>query len=165
MDHNQPQKRICLGKIADAHGVKGLVKIFPYGDDLSLLSGTLYQNETGQDTLEITLKNPLGKFILAEIKDVQDRTHAETLKGTKLFIDRALLPDIEGGHYFEDLAGMPVTSDDGENMGKVIAVENFGASDLLEIQGPKGTFYLPFTEDFTSVETDHITIKDFEQFL
>ncbi len=158
-------KRICLGKIVAAHGVKGLVKIRPFGDDPSLMNGTIYTNESGKDTLHITLKNGLGKYILAEVKDVQDRTQAEEIRGTELYVDREILPDLDEGHYFEDLIGMSVVDKTSAAIGKVITADNFGGGDLIEIRGPKGTFMLPFIEDYASVQDDQVVIKDFEQFL
>lgn len=144
-------KRICLGKIAGAHGIKGLVKIFPYGDDVSLIEtlSPLYTGESSTDTLEITLKNPQGKFILAEIKGITDRTDAENIKNTELWVDRDKLPvPDEGEFYYEDLIGLNATDLSGETVGTIKAVHNYGAGDLLEITINGDDILIPFTDDY-----------------
>ena len=141
-NQDQPDKRVALGKIHAPHGVKGLVKILPYGDDPALLEQVL--------DFKITLKNPQGKYYLAQVEGVNDRDAAEALKGTELFISRDKLPEIEDEDtfYFEDLVGLSTVDENGEETGKVIAVHNFGAGDLLEIRPLKGEDYLlPFTDE------------------
>ena len=142
-------KRICLGKITAAHGLKGLVKIRPFGEDTALLNDTLYTSDTGPDALSITLKNPMGKFWLAAIEGVDDKTKADELRGTELWLDRDKLPEPEDGEfYIEDLTGLKAEDKNGKAVGIVISVQNFGAGDLLEIQPPSGeSFYIPFTKE------------------
>ncbi|MFK7840619.1 MAG: ribosome maturation factor RimM, partial [Bdellovibrionales bacterium] len=133
--------RICLGVIAQAHGVKGLVKILPYGDDPYLIEDV--------EEFDITLKNPHGKYFLAEIAGVTSREEVDAIKGTELFIDRDALPDPEEGEYYiEDLVGLKALNIKGKDAGVVIAVHNFGAGDLMEIKPPSGEPYLvPFTDE------------------
>lgn len=141
-DRDQPDKRIALGRIASAHGVKGLVKILPYGDDAGLLEQAL--------DYKITLKNPQGQYILAEIHGVNDREAAEALKGTELFIARDRLPKIEDddSYYIEDLVGLNAVDGADTAIGKVLAVHNFGAGNLLEISTRmKGSFMIPFSDE------------------
>ena len=152
-DQDQPPRRTCLGTIATAHGVRGLVKIRCEADDSQLLNGTLYTSETGQDTLHLTMKNSLGsgggKYWLAEVDGITDRDAALALNGTKLWIDRNRLPAIEDEDefYLDDLIGLKVQDSAGNAAGKIIAVDNFGAGDLLEIQPPQGgSYHLPFTK-------------------
>lgn len=168
-NQDQSPKRVCLGKIVAAHGVKGLVKILPFGEDASLLQGALYTNESGPDSLSVTLKNPLGKYILAAIDGCVDRNRAEELRGTKLFIGRDALPVLDDGDgfYYEDLIGLKALSKDGEHIGKVIAVDDFGAGDLLEIQPVGGgqSYYVPFNEQYvpnTDLEAGTVTIIPLE---
>ncbi|MCB1562767.1 MAG: 16S rRNA processing protein RimM [Alphaproteobacteria bacterium] len=135
-------KRICIGKITGPHGVKGLVKILPYCEDITLLEQV--------EDFEITLKNPSGKYMLAEIEGINTREAAEDIAGTELWISRDKLPDIsdEDAFYIEDLVGLKAVDTDGKDAGTVIAVYNFGAGDLLEIKPPAGEAYLlPFTKD------------------
>lgn len=161
------QGRICVGEISTAHGVRGLVKIKPYGDDPQTLEryGPLFTSETGDQSHKITLKHQAGGAWIAEIDGITDRNDAEKLRGTPLWLDRNLLPVLdaeEDGYYHSDLIGMRVIGIDGIEWGKVIAVENFGASDLLEIKpADQASFYLPFVDSFVpevNLDTGIITI-------
>lgn len=143
--------RVILAKIADVHGIKGLVKIFPYGEDITLLESieSVYAQNT---PVKITLKNALGKFILAEIEGVQSREDAEKYKGQELSVDKDALPALnpeEDGYYHHDLIGLKAINEAGEEIGSVVAVDNYGAGDLLEIRKNSGEkFLLPFTDDY-----------------
>lgn len=145
-------KRILVGKIATAHGIKGFVKLDVYAENEDLLSGKVFTAETGNDTLTLTLthKNNIGKQIVAAVDGVADRNDAEKLRGTMLYIDRDTLPDTnDGEYYYEDLIGMKVVDDAGGTIGTVLAVDNFGAGDLLDIRkdGSAESFYLLFVDD------------------
>lgn len=143
-------KRILVGKIATAHGIKGFVKLDVYADDEELLNGTVFTDETSADTLTLSFKHPAGNQIVASVKGVGDRNRAEELRGTKLYVDRSALPEPEEGEfYYEDLIGMNVVDEQGDALGSVIAVDNFGAGDLLDIRKPGSaeSFYLLFVDD------------------
>ncbi len=84
-------KRICIGKIAGTHGVKGLVKILPYCDNTSLLNGKIFTEEHGDKTINITLKNNAGKYILAQIDGITSIDAAKTVK-CSLYVSRETLP-------------------------------------------------------------------------
>jgi 16S rRNA processing protein RimM len=149
-------KRIILGKIATAHGVRGLVKLLVFAEDPRSLEqyGSLYTSSDGGNVLTLKLKNSLGskgtKFWLAEVEGIADRTEAEKLRGTELWLDRDKLPAIAKNNqfYIEDLIGLNVRDKSGDTLGMVAAVRNFGAGDLLEIQPVLGeSFYLPFTKE------------------
>ncbi|MBX2834049.1 MAG: ribosome maturation factor RimM [Micavibrio sp.] len=135
-------KKILIGKIASAHGVKGLVKILPYCDDVYLLEEV--------ESHAISLKNALGKYILAEVEGISDKTAADALRGTELHIERSALPPADDGEfYYEDLIGLKaVNQKTGSDAGLIKAVLNFGAGDLLEIRANNGSEYLvPFTDE------------------
>jgi len=160
---NQSPRRMCLAKIATAHGVRGMVKLHVYAEDPRSIDsyGPLYTSENDGKALTLTIKNPLGKYWLAEIKGITDRNESEKLRGIELWVDRDKLPNPEEGeHYHADLIGMNVQDKDGAALGKVIAVENFGASDLLDIKPASGSsFYLPFADQFIiEVTADSITV-------
>ena len=144
-------KRICLGKIVGAHGVKGLVKILPFGDDPRLIEtlGPIFTGENSETTLNVTMKNSAGhKFWLASIEGVTERNGAEKLRGVELWTDQDKLPKMDDGRlYFADLIGLKAVDAEGIEIGDVIDVRNFGAGDLLEIRATKGTFMMPFTND------------------
>lgn len=154
-------KRILIGEIATAHGIKGFVKVKCFADDPGLLEGRpLFTGETGDDTIRLTLKNAMNNFWLADVETVNDRTEAEALRGTKLYIDRAALPAPDDGeYYYEDLKDMRAVDEDGNAVGTVIGVTNFGAGDLLDIRPQDGgdSFYLPFQGD--AVQTVDLAAK------
>lgn len=144
--------RVCLGKIATAHGVRGLVKILVYGEDAMLLEelAPLYTAENGDKTISLRMKNSAGKYWLAAIENVNDRTQAEKLRDTELWVNREALPETaeEDEFYITDLVGMMVKDTKGNTIGNVIDVKNFGAGDLLEIKPERGeSFFVPFTKD------------------
>ena len=157
-------KRICLGEISTAHGVRGLVRIRIYGDDPQAFSayGPLFTSETGDKTLTIRMKNAANKFWIAEVVGVTDRNAAELLRGTKLWIERDKLPEPdEDEFYYEDMIGMVVRTEADGEVGTVIAVDNFGAGDLLEVKPSMGaTFYVPFADEYileVNMKTNVIT--------
>lgn len=125
------------------------MKLHVFAENIDLLNGTLFTSESGNDTLSLKLKNATAKHWLAEVENVSDRTEAEKLRGTTLYIDESALPETdEDEFYIADLIGLPCFDENKKEIGEVIAVENFGASDLLEIK-PSGaeSFYLPFTDE------------------
>ena len=142
-------KQICIGEIINVHGIKGQVIVRSYADDASLFMGDepLY-DQRGARTFTFTKFAPHKNNYLATLDGVDTREAAEAIKGAKLYIDRNALPDTDDDEaYYVDLVGLKVT-ENGKTIGKVIAVQNFGASDLLEIQREKAkNFYLPFTDE------------------
>jgi len=141
--------RICVGEISTAHGVRGLVKVRAYSDDVNRLQdfGPLYSTETGDKAYTLKLKHQAGGIWIAEVDGISDRNVAETLRGTKLWLDRDKLPELEDGFYYDDLIGMKVVDQGGAAVGNVVGLEDFGAGDLLDIK-PEGrpSFYLPFAD-------------------
>ncbi len=152
-------KRICIGRIAAPHGVKGLVKVLPFCEDPALL-------ELAAE-FDLTLKNPSGKYILAAIKGIQSREEVEAIQGTDLTIAREQLPEADDGeYYYEDLVGLRAVDENGAEIGKVIAVHNYGAGDLLEIKPLAGdAFLMPFNEDTVISVEDVVHIKNHENFI
>ncbi|PZO87770.1 MAG: 16S rRNA processing protein RimM [Micavibrio aeruginosavorus] len=150
------EKRIQIGEIATAHGIKGFVKLRSFVDDDSLFEdGTVFTSETGAKTLSFKIRGAVKKDLLAEVTGVSDRNGAEALRGTKLYIDRDALPETDDGEYYiEDLKGLTVVDRQGNDIGTILSVENFGASDLLDIKPQSGqSFYIPFTDE-TVLEVD-----------
>ncbi len=164
------EKRVCIGKVTSAHGVKGLVKIKPYCDDTNLLNGECFTEESGNKTLNITLKNPMGKHILAQIEGINTREEAQILK-CSLYVPRETLPDIKGDdeYYIEDLIGLNVIDESSKTIGKLIDVPNFGAGDLLEIKPKSGaSYFVPFQDEFVievNIEQNTITVSNADQFI
>lgn len=144
------EKRIQIGEIATAHGIKGFVKLRSFAEDETLFeTGTVFTSETGAKTMAFKIRGAVKNDLLAEVVGVADRNGAEALRGTKLFIDREALPETDDGEYYiEDLKGMQVIDAQGNEIGTILSVENFGASDLLDIKPPSGqSFYVAFTDE------------------
>ncbi len=145
----KPQNPIQMAVIGAAHGIKGELRVKTFtGDPLALTDyGPLYAKD-GR-AFEIAAIRPANEVVVVRFKGVADRNAAEALTGTELFVDRSALPDDgeEGEFYHADLVGLVVRDENGEPVGKVFAVQNFGGGDILEIQyqGRKGVL-IPFTQ-------------------
>ncbi len=164
-------RKILVAKILTAHGVKGFVKLRCFLEDPQDIAHYNPLTDDSGQTYKITLKNPIKGDWVAAIDGVADRTEAEKLRGCELFITRDQLPDLaEGELYLDDLIGLRAVNHLGEIVGEVIATENFGASDLLEImplQGAK-SFYVPMAEPYLSAidfQNGTIEIADYETFM
>jgi 16S rRNA processing protein RimM len=148
-------KRICVAKIGAAHGVRGEVKLFAFTDDPLALGGLgPLEDETGARSFRILSLRPAAGYLVARLESVNDRTAAERLTHLKLYVYRERLPAIAGNSFYHaDLVGLRVEAKNGEPLGKVAAVHNFGAGDLLEILPAKGgeSVMLPFLDRFVPV--------------
>ncbi len=139
---------ILMAEIVGVHGIKGAVKLKIFGDDAETVVDTELFDAKGNPSLRVSEISLHGNIYLAGIEGVTDRNASEKLRGTKLYIERETLPAIKkkNTYYHADLVGMTAKHVDGKTLGKVIAVANFGASDLLDIKPEKGnSFYVPFT--------------------
>src|SRR5438270_5625119 len=128
------ERRIALAAVAGAHGVKGEVRLKLFSDSAKNLSvhEKLYVGNTERRLLSV---RDSGKTAVARIEGVNDRSAAEALRGSLVEIDRAALPPLEEGEYYHaDLIGLPAEDAEGRAVGSVVAVENYGAGDLLEIE-------------------------------
>lgn len=142
---------VLLGVIGAPHGIKGEVRIKAFtGDPLALADYGPLVDETGR-RFEIATLRPAKEVVVARLKGVASREGAEMLNGVKLFIERARLPAPEDEDEFlqADLVGCAVIGADGAVLGKVSAVANYGAGDLLDIETPDGrSVLMPFTRAF-----------------
>lgn len=152
--------RILIGEISTVHGVKGLVKVRIHAENIDLFAKPLFTDERSDKTIKVKLKNAMKDHWLAEVDGYTDRTKAENLRGTKLYIDRDTLPDTDDDeHYYVDLIGLECIDESGALIGTVIDVTNFGASDLLDIKPPQGpSFYLHYCDETILSIGDKITV-------
>ena len=130
--------QVTLAAVAGAHGVGGEVrlKLFAEGLDSLKRQKTLY---AGDRPLTLKSVKPGSAGAIARFAEIADRTAAEALRGTLLTVPRSALPPLEEGEYYHaDLIGLSCESGGGEVLGAVVAVENFGAGDLLEIERSDG---------------------------
>ena len=126
---------ITLAAIAGAHGITGEVRLKLFGEGIPSLKQHKSFNG-GALTLEKLRDDGKGGAV-ARFAEIKDRTAAEALRSTTLTVPRAALPPLaEGEYYHADLIGLAVSSDAGEPLGTVVAVEDFGAGELIEIQRP-----------------------------
>lgn len=149
-------RRILLGRIAAPHGIRGDVLIETYtADPQDIVAYGPLQTEDGTRVLEISVVRLTPKGVIARVAGVADRTGAEALKGLDLYVDRARLPapKEEGEYYHADLVGLRAEDRDGYKLGTIVAVQNYGAGDLLELRlsGKRQTELIPFTETFVPV--------------
>ena len=143
-------KPVTLAAITGAHGVTGEVRLKLFGEGLEALSAHRSFNDAAL-TLKKLRDDGKGGAI-ARFAEVTDRTAAETLRGTVLTVPRSALPPLaEGEYYHTDLIGLAAVSDAGDTLGTVVAVENFGAGDVLEIERPDGKrFMVPMRAEAVS---------------
>lgn len=150
---HRPPSRVCVGRIAGAHGVRGLVRVKSFTEDPAAV--TAYGAPTDDDgrPVRLTLLSRQKDHWLARIEGLGDRTAAEALRGTRLYVDRAALPPpAEDEFYHADLIGLPAEDPDGSPLGTVRAVHDFGAGDVIELTGPDGRgLTVPFTRDVVPV--------------
>jgi 16S rRNA processing protein RimM len=142
--------RVLLGEIGAAQGLKGEVRLRSYTQDPTAIAryGAL-DDEHGRK-IEIESLRVTPKALIARIKGVTTREGAEALANTKLYVARNRLPERdEEEWYHADLIGLTVVNAGGAPIGTVIAVQNFGAGDLIEIKPSAGgpTVLVPFTRD------------------
>ena len=148
---SKPQSRlILLGRIGAAHGIKGDVSIKTFtGAPEAIGSYGPLTDKAGIAAFKVKVVRVTPKGgIIARIQGVGDRNAAEALNGTDLYVERARLPKAkEGEYYHADLLGLKAVTPEGVEFGAIVAVENFGAGDLLEIRlnGVAQTEYVPFT--------------------
>jgi 16S rRNA processing protein RimM len=130
-----PGKRILLGRIAGAHGIRGevLVKTFTARPGDIAAYGPL--DDGRGRVLRIEDVRATSRGVVARIAGIADRTAAEALKGAPLYVDRDRLPPPgKGEFYHADLIGLAAVAPDGRPLGEVVAVHNHGAGDLLELR-------------------------------
>ena len=127
--------QVVLAVVMGAHGVGGEVKLKLFTDDLSP-----YRSFNGGALTLASLRGAIARFA-----EIPDRTAAEALRGAALTVARAELPSLgEGEYYHADLIGLLVETPTGEPIGSVVAVEDFGAGEVIEIACPDGkTFMAP----------------------
>lgn len=144
-----PDDWVCLGVVGRPHGIKGLVRVRPFTEDPEAIAayGPLTDRKTGR-RFTLTVANVTKGMVIARIEGVEDRDAADELKGTELWADRGVLPEIEEeeAFYHHDMIGLRAVGADGKAIGEVVGIENYGAGDLLELRTLEGRVVLvPFT--------------------
>lgn len=140
-------KPVTLAAITGAHGVTGEVRLKLFGEGVAALKR--YRAFCDSKLTVVNLRDDGKGGAIARFAEVADRTAAEKLRGTALTVPRSTLPPLgEGEYYHADLLGLPAVSTTGEELGECIAIDNFGAGDVLEIRKPDGKrFMVPMKVD------------------
>jgi 16S rRNA processing protein RimM len=152
-------QRIALAAVAGAQGVKGELRLKLFTDSVENLKRhkRVFIGES-EHTLEGVRAAPSGA--VARIEGVADRSGAEALRGSLLEVDRSALPPLEEGEYYHaDLIGLACVDSAGAEVGRVAAVENYGAGDLLDVERTDGKQSLiPFKPGIADLEGERIVI-------
>ena len=139
---------ICVARIGAAHGVRGAVKLWTFTEDPFAVKeyGPLMTRD-GARQFEIASAREAGDHLVATFKGVANRDDAEKLNGIELYVPRERLPATDDDEYYHaDLIGLAAVNTANEPLGRVTAIHNFGAGDIIEIAPPHGpTMLLPFT--------------------
>ncbi|MCA1300293.1 ribosome maturation factor RimM [Stappia indica] len=145
-----PADRIMIARIGAPHGVRGEVRVKPYGDDpLSFADYGLLETRDGSRRLEVVSARVQKTVVVTRFKGVDDRNAAEALNGEDLFVARDALPELDEDDtfYHADLLGLTAVDADGAVLGTVIALPDFGAGTLVEIKPEAAaSYFVPFTQ-------------------
>ena len=150
-------ERICVAQIGGAHGLRGEVRLKSFtADPMAVRDYGPLTTEDGSATLELEAVRPAKGHLIARFRGVGDRSTAERLVNVRLFVPRERLPAPAPDElYHADLIGLCAVAADGTEIGIVVAIHDFGAGDILELQPHAGgaTLMVPFTAEFVpSVE-------------
>ena len=152
-------KRIALAAVAGAHGIKGELRLKLFAESVESLARHSRLYVGGRELALHDIKDG-GKTAIARFEGIADRSAAEALRGSLVEIDRDALPPLEEGEYYHaDLIGLPCVDDAGTAVGTVVAVENFGAGDLLEVEREGGKRSLiPLRDPIARLEGERIIL-------
>ena len=153
------EPRVTLAVVAGAHGIGGEVRLKLFSEGVESL-GRHQQVEVGGRPFTLKSVKPGGRGAIASFAGIADRSAAEALRGLLLTVPRSSLPPLEEGEYYHaDLIGLPCEDSGGEMLGMVVAVENFGAGDILEIERSDGRrTMVPFRDGVAELEEGRIRV-------
>ncbi|MBS0297208.1 MAG: 16S rRNA processing protein RimM [Proteobacteria bacterium] len=149
---SDPKDRLIqVGRVAGGFGVRGEVRITAFTEDPLALKayGTLLR-EDGSTGLTLQSARAAKGGIIARVKEIETKEQADALRGLRLYVPRSALPEPdEDEFYLTDLIGLAVVTPEGESLGRIKSVQDFGAGDILEIDpgGGRPTWYLGFTRE------------------
>lgn len=139
--------KICVGAIAGAFGVQGEVRLKSFcAEPADIATYGPLTSEDGTRCFTIKLTRPVTGGLGARLSGIATREQAEAAKGLTLWADRARLPSLPDDEFYHaDLIGLLVSDAGGAELGRVRAIHDHGAGDILEVAGPRGVLLLPFT--------------------
>ena len=140
--------KVCIARIGAAHGVRGAVKLWTFTEDPFAVKdyGPLSTRDGGRH-FEVASAREAKDHLVATLKGITTRDEAERLNGIELYVPRDKLPAIDDDEYYHaDLIGLDAVTTANEPLGRVVAIHNFGAGDIIEIAPASGTtILLPFS--------------------
>ena len=139
---------VCVARIGAPHGVRGAVKLWTFTEDpLAVKRYGPLATKDGARSFEVTHAREVKGHLVATLKGIATREEAERLNGIELYIAREKLPATDADeYYYADLIGLAAVNAADQPIGRVTAIHNFGAGDIIEIAPPNGaTMLLPFT--------------------
>jgi 16S rRNA processing protein RimM len=152
-------RRLALAAVAGAHGIRGELRLKLFAESVESLARhkTVF---VGDRAYPLLSAKDAGKTAIARLEGIADRSAAEALRGSLIEVDRDTLPPLQEGEYYHaDMIGTECVDGDGASLGKVVAVENFGAGDLLEIETPEGRRSLvPFKDGIADLSDGKVVI-------
>lgn len=150
------EELICVGHVLGARGLKGWVRVFSHTsprDNILSYSPWWIDRGQGPETLDVDGRRE-GKHVLARLAGIEDRTQAETLTGCQLYIRQGQLPGLaDGEYYWSDLIGLAVETLQAEPLGRVAAMMETGADDVMVLEGERERL-IPFVMDEIVREVD-----------
>ncbi len=145
---SQPEKKICVARIGAAHGVRGAVKLWTFTEDpLAVKAYGPLSTADSARVFEIAQLREAKDHLVVTFRGVTTRSEAERLNGIELHVAREKLPATDEGEYYHaDLIGLAAVTSNDEPLGRVVAIHNFGAGDIIEVAPASGpTMLLPFS--------------------
>jgi 16S rRNA processing protein RimM len=142
------EKRVCVGVITGAQGVRGAVRVKSFtAEPADVANYGPLEDESGDREFRLRLVGSAKGVLIAKLAGIEDRDRAEAMRGLRLYLPRAALPPpAEDEYYHADLIGLSVELAGATPFGRVRAVHDFGAGDMLEIDRPEGPpIMVPFT--------------------
>ncbi|MFP4328724.1 MAG: ribosome maturation factor RimM [Paracoccaceae bacterium] len=152
---------ICVGAVAGAFGVRGEVRLKSFtADPAAIVDYAPLFTEEGARRFDVSITRPIKGGFAARLSGIDTKEQADALRGTQLYVPRERLPALPDDEFYHaDLVGLDVVDTGGASLGRVIAVQDHGAGDLLEIRAPgaRQTVLLPFTR--AAVPTVDLTAR------
>ena len=151
-------REVALAAVAGAHGINGEVRLKLFAEGAESLKRH-QEVRVGERTLTLAAVKP-GAAPVVRFAEIADRSAAEALRGQLVTVARSALPPLaEGEYYHADLIGLPCLTAEGEALGTVVAVENFGAGDIIEIERPDGSrAMVPFREGIADLDGERVIV-------
>lgn len=151
--------KVCVGAIGGGFGVRGEVRLKSFcavPEDIATYGELTSEDGTRRFTVKLT--RPVNGGLGARLTGIETKEQADALKGLTLWADRAALPSLPDDEYYHaDLIGLEVADPGGAPLGRVRAIYDHGAGDILEVSGPSGLLLIPFTR--AAVPTVDLTAR------